>query len=339
MKKAFITGISGMDGSHLTELLLDKGYEVSGLIRRASTFNDERIRHIKNDNLRLFHGDSTDACCIRSILDKVQPDEVYNLSSPSHVAESFLTPLYSMQATGMGTLILLDAIKEVNPKIKFYNAATSELFGSTKIIPQNEDTPFNICSPYAAAKAYSYHITKNYRNSYNLHASNGILFNHTSERQLPTFISRKITYGISQILAGKQDVLTLGNLYSLRDMGYSPNYCDAMWRILQHSEPLDIIVATNESYTIKQFVEEAFKNIDIDLQWRGSGLDEEAFDPKTNKLWVKIDPAYFRPQEVDYLKGDYSLAKEILGWQPTITFKEIINTMMKHDLKEAGISL
>ena len=328
-----------MDGSHLTELLLDKGYEVTGLIRRASTFNDERLRHIKNDNLKLVHGDSMDACCIRSILDKVQPDEVYNLSSPSHVAESFLTPLYSMQVTGMGTLILLDAIKEVNPKIKFYNAATSELFGSTKTIPQNEETSFNICSPYAAAKAYSYYITKNYRNSYNLHASNGILFNHTSERQLPTFISRKITYGISQILAGKQDVLTLGNLYSLRDMGYSPDYCDAMWRILQHNEPLDIVISTNESYTIKQFVEEAFKNIDIDIQWTGEGLNEEGYDANTNKTLVKIDPKYFRPQEVDYLKGDYSRAKEILDWTPTIKFKEIIQIMMTHDLKEVGIKL
>lgn len=340
MKKALITGVTGQDGSYLSELLLSKGYQVNGLVRRASTFNTERIDHIKDDNFILHHGDITDSSNIRRLIDKIEPDEVYNLGAMSHVGESFTIPLVTAHATGLSSLILLDSIKEVNPKIKYYQASTSELFGGLpETAPQNEDTPMRPMSPYACAKLYSYWITKNYRDGYGIFASNGILFNHESPRRTPIFVTRKITYGIAQILAEKQDVIKLGNMYSKRDWGFSFDYVEAMYMMMQHHEPLDLVIATGETHTVKEFIEEAFRCINIDIQWRGEGVNEEGYDAKTGKIWIKIDPRYFRPLEVEHLEGDYSRAKNILGWTPKTNFKQLVNIMMKSDLEKEGVSV
>jgi len=334
MKKALITGITGMDGSYLSELLLSKGYEVHGIVRRSSSFNTERIDHLVDDkSLVLWHGDLTDPCNLRRIIDKAAPDEIYNLAAQSHVGTSFDIPVYTAQVDAIGTLILLDCIKEVNPKIKMYQASTSELFGGLPgTNPQSENTPFEPRSPYAVAKLYAYWVVKNYREAYNMFATNGILFNHSGERRLPTFVSRKITYGISQILNKKQEYIELGNINSSRDFGYSKDYVQAQWLMLQQEKPDDYVIATGETHTIREFAEEAFRYINIDLQWCGSGENEEGFDPKTNKVWIKINPKYYRPAEVDILQGDYSKAKRELGWEPKVKFKELVNIMMRHDL-------
>jgi GDPmannose 4,6-dehydratase len=326
-----------MDGSFLTEFLLNKQYEIHGIVRRSSSFNTERIDHIHNKNLILHHGDLTDSSSVRRILEKAYFSEVYNLGAVSHVGESFETPIYTGMVDAIATVSLLDSIKEVNPEIKYYQASTSELFGGIEgTQPQNELTPFYPKSPYACAKLYSYYITINYRESYGLHTNNGILFNHESERRLPTFVTRKITYGIAQILAGKQDVIELGNIYSKRDWGASFDYVEAMWLMLQQEKPHDLVIATGITHTIKEFAEEAFKNININIQWRGSNENEEGFDPNTNKVWIKINPKYYRPCEVDWLQGDASKAKEILGWYPKTTFEELVKRMMDYDLRKIG---
>lgn len=327
MKTALITGITGQDGSYLSEFLLEKGYDVNGIVRRSSNFNTERIDGLKD--LKLWHGDSTDSSNIRKIIDKIKPDEIYNLSAQSHVHTSFEVPEYTASVDGIGPLILLEAIKETNPKIKYYQASTSELFGGIPgTEPQNENTPFYPRSPYAAAKLYAYWTTVNYREAYNLFACNGILYNHESPRRLPTFVTRKITYGISQILRGKQDCIYLGNLDAKRDWGYAKDYVVGMYLILQHSTPDDFILSTGETHTIREFVEEAFNFLNIRIKWRGLGYLEEGFDPKTNKVWIKIDPKYYRPTEVDILQGDYSKANKILGWKPRTNFEQLVKIMM-----------
>jgi GDPmannose 4,6-dehydratase len=336
MKTVLILGANGQDGSYLSEFLLNKNYYVVGVVRRSSTFNTERIDHLKgNDNFRLYHGDLTDPISVRRIIDSVQPDEVYNLASQTHVSESFSIPVYTSLVNAIGTLILLDIIKEVNPKIKYYQASSSEIFGGIPgSQPQSESTPFYPKSPYACSKIYAYYITINYRESYGIHASNGILFNHESERRLPTFVTRKITYGISQVLKGKQNAITLGNLNSRRDWGYSPDYVEAMWMMLQQEKPQDLVIATGETHTVREFVEEAFKHIGVNIGWQGKNEFEEGYDLNTGMIWIRIDPKFYRPSEVQVLQGDYSKAKSILGWQPKTTFKELVKIMMEYDCKD-----
>ena len=332
-KKALITGITGQDGSFLAELLLEKDYEVSGIVRRSSSFNTGRIDHlINNPNLIIYHGDITDSCNVRNIINKAQPDEIYNLAAQSHVYTSFEIPLYTAESDAIGVLILLDCIKEINSKIKMYQGGTSELFGGLDgTQPQNEDTPFYPRSPYAVAKLYAHWVVKNYKEAYDLFICNGILFNHESERRLPTFVTRKITYGISKILNRNQDFIELGNLDSKRDWGYSKEYVKAMWLMLQQDKPNDYVIATGETHTIREFIEESFKHININIQWQGSNEEEIGFDPKTNKVWIKINPKFFRPTEVDVLQGDASKAEAELGWKPNVKFKELVKIMMEHD--------
>ncbi len=328
MKKALITGITGQDGSYLAELLLSKGYQVHGMIRRASTFNTSRIdhlykdRHNKDVSLFLHYGDMTDSSNLNRLLEKIQPDEIYNLAAQSHVKVSFDVPEYTAEVDAIGALRFLDAIKETGINTRFYQASTSELYGKVQAIPQNETTPFYPRSPYAVAKLYAYWIIVNYREAYNIFACNGILFNHESPRRGETFVTRKITMAAARIKAGIQDVLYLGNLDAKRDWGYAPEYVEGMWRILQYHEPQDFVLATNETHTVREFVELAFKELDIIIEWRGKGVEEEGICTKTGKTIIKIDPAYFRPTEVDLLIGDYSKAKKLLGWEPKIGLEE-----------------
>lgn len=324
-KKALITGITGQDGSYLAELLLAKGYEVYGIIRRSSSFNTARIDHIyqdphaKNVRLRLVYGDLGDASSINRILRDVKPDEIYNLGAQSHVRVSFDVPEYTAEITGLGTIRLLDAILEegLAKKVKFYQASSSEMFGKVQAVPQNEETPFYPRSPYGAAKVYSYWITKNYRESYDMYACNGILFNHESPRRGETFVTRKITKAIALIKAGLQDTLYLGNLDAKRDWGYAADYVEAMWLMLQQEKADDYVVATGETHTVKEFLTEAFGHAGLD--W---------------KKYVKTDPRYYRPAEVDLLIGDYSKAKRELGWEPKVTFKELVKTMVDADIED-----
>ncbi len=341
-KVALITGITGQDGSYLAELLLSKGYLVHGIIRRASSFNTHRIDHLYNNpeilNKRLFlhYGDLIDSSNINRLLEKIQPSEIYNLGAQSHVKVSFEVPEYTAEVDGLGVLRFLDAIKEVGLKehTKFYQASTSELFGKVQEIPQNENTPFCPRSPYAVAKLYAYWTVVNYRNAYNLFACNGILFNHESERRGQTFVTRKITVAVAKIMLGIQDVLTLGNLDAQRDWGYAPEYVEGMWRILQHNSPDDFILATNESHTVREFVEETFNFFGDKILWDGKGIEEIGYLKSTNKQVIRIDPMYFRPTEVDILRGDYSKAQEILGWKPKIAFKELVRLMVKSDYEK-----
>jgi GDPmannose 4,6-dehydratase len=341
MKTALISGITGQDGSYLTELLLSKGYIVHGIIRRSSSFNTFRIEHLYNDkdilNKQLFlhYGDLTDSSNLNRLVEKTQPDEIYNLGAQSHVQVSFEVPEYTAEVDGVGTLRFLDAIKETGLKTKFYQASTSELFGKVQEIPQTEKTPFYPRSPYAAAKLYSYWITVNYREAYNLFACNGILFNHESERRGKTFVTRKISVAVSRIMAGLQDNLLLGNIDSKRDWGYAPEYVEGMWRILQAKEPDDFVLATNETHTVKEFIEEAFKTLGEEMYWKGSGIDEKGFLKSNNKEVVGIDPRYFRPTEVELLIGDPSKAKEKLGWVPKTTFKNLVKLMVTADYEKA----
>lgn len=322
-KKALITGITGQDGSYLAELLLDKGYEVYGLIRRSSSFNTKRIDHIYQDphergaRLHLVFADLADSSSIFSVLSDIRPDEVYNLAAQSHVKVSFDIPEYTADVTGTGTVRLLEAIHKLGLKSKFYQASSSEMFGKVLEVPQTETTPFYPRSPYGAAKVYSYWITKNYRESYGMFACNGILFNHESPRRGETFVTRKITKAVANIQAGLQDKLYLGNLDSKRDWGYAKDYVEAMWLMLQQDEPDDYVVATNETHTIKEFLEESFSHVGLD--W---------------KDYVEIDSKYFRPAEVDLLIGDYSKAKEKLGWEPKTRFKELAQLMVDSDIAE-----
>ena len=344
MKKALITGITGQDGSYLTELLLEKGYEVHGIIRRSSSFNTERIDHLYQDShingvkLFLHYGDLTDSSNIARLIEKIRPDEIYNLGAQSHVRVSFDVPEYTADADGVGTLRILDAIKETGIKTKFYQASSSELYGKVQEIPHKETTPFYPRSPYAVAKLYAYWITINYRESYNLFACNGILFNHESPRRGETFVTRKITRGLARIVAGKDECLYLGNLDAQRDWGYAKDYVEGMWLMLQQEKPQDFVLATGEMHSVREFIQECCKLLEIDLQWQGQGEQEVGIDKKTNKEIIKIDPKYFRPAEVDQLLGDSTKAKKVLKWKPKTTFKELVKIMLEEDLQAEGLS-
>ena len=351
-KVALITGITGQDGSYLTEYLLSKGYEVHGIIRRASTFNTGRIDHIfvdKHDpNARIFlhYGDLSDAGQLTNLIYNIQPDEVYHLGAQSHVRVSFDMPEYTGDITALGTTRLLEAIRRSGIKTKFYQASSSEMFGATPP-PQNEKSPFYPRSPYAAAKVYAYWMTVNYREGYNLFACNGILFNHESPRRGETFVTRKITRAIANILAGKQRKLYLGNLESKRDWGFAPEYAICQWLMLQQDKPDDYVIGTGESYSVKEFVELAFKYAGIEIEWKGNGVDEKGIvrsldSGLTSTLSVGdaviiIDPRYFRPTEVNFLLADISKAKKELGWQPKITFKELVKIMVDADMELIGL--
>ena len=344
MKKvAFITGITGQDGAYLAELLLKKDYIVHGLKRRSSSFNTGRIDHLYQDphvnkrNFILHHGDLTDSTNLIRIIQEVQPDEIYNLAAQSHVQVSFETPEYTANADGLGTLRILEAIRLLNmvEKTKFYQASTSELYGMVQEVPQNEKTPFYPRSPYAVAKLYGYWITINYREAYNLYACNGILFNHESPVRGETFVTRKITRAAARISMGTQERVYLGNLDAKRDWGHASDFVEGMWRMLQQDEPEDFVLATGVTTTIREFSERAFAEVGITLEWSGSGVDETGRDVKSGNIIVSIDPAYFRPTEVDLLIGDASKAREKLGWQPTCDLQQMIEEMIKADLEEA----
>ncbi len=338
MKKALITGITGQDGSYLAELLLEKGYEVHGVIRRASTFNTSRIDHLYQDphingiKLHLHYGDLSDSSNISRLLEKIHPDEIYHLGAQSHVQVSFEMPEYTGDVTGIGTLRILDAIKDSGIKTKFYQASSSEMFGKALELPLKETTPFYPRSPYGCAKVYAYWITKNYRESYGLFASNGILFNHESPRRGETFVTRKITRGLARIKLRKEDKLYLGNMDAKRDWGYAKDYVYGMWLMLQHDTPDDFILATNETHTVREFVEESAAHLGFELIWKGKGAEEKGTDKKTGKTIVEVDPKYFRPAEVDVLLGDYSKAKKAFGWEPKTKFKELAKLMADADL-------
>ena len=344
MKKvAFITGITGQDGAYLAELLLKKDYIVHGLKRRSSSFNTGRIDHLYQDphvnkrNFILHHGDLTDSTNLIRIIQEIQPDEIYNLAAQSHVQVSFETPEYTANADGLGTLRILEAIRLLNmaDKTKFYQASTSELYGMVQEVPQNEKTPFYPRSPYAVAKIYGYWITINYREAYNLYACNGILFNHESPVRGETFVTRKITRAAARISMGTQERVYLGNLDAKRDWGHASDFVEGMWRMLQQEEPEDFVLATGVTTTIREFTERAFAEVGIALEWSGNGVDETGRDAKSGNILVSIDPAYFRPTEVDLLIGDASKAREKLGWQPTCNLQQMIEEMIKADLEEA----
>ena len=333
MKKALITGITGQDGSYLAEFLLEKGYEVHGIIRRSSVFTTQRINHIpEGENFFLHHGDLADSSNLGRLIRTINPDEIYNLAAQSHVGVSFEVPEYTADVSGIGTIRLLDAILSFNPKIKFYQASTSELYGKVREVPQNEDTPFYPRSPYAVAKMYAYWITKNYREAYNLFAVNGILFNHESPRRGETFVTKKITQAVAKISKGQQEIISLGNLNSKRDWGYAKEYVEMMWLMLQVEKPEDFVAATNKTYTIKYFVELAFSEIGVEIEWRGENSEEKGYDKATGKLRVEVNPKYFRPTEVDLLIGDATKAKQILGWESKTSIQELVHKMVKYDL-------
>ena len=336
MKTALITGITGQDGSYLAECLLEKGYDVHGIVRRSSTEKKERIEHlISAENFHLHYGDLTDSLSLVKILGEVRPDEIYNLAAQSHVAVSFEVPEYTADATGTGVLRILEAMRVCGlEKSKFYQASTSELFGKVQEVPQKETTPFYPYSPYAAAKQYAYWIVKNYREAYNMFAVNGILFNHESERRGETFVTRKITLAAAKIAAGLQDKLYLGNLDALRDWGYAKDYVECMWLIMQQEEPDDFVVATGEQYSVREFCDRAFTYVGITLRWEGEGVEERGIDEKTGKVIVEISPEFFRPTDVVTLLGDPTKAKTKLGWNPRKTsFDELVKIMVEHDKK------
>ena len=337
MKKALITGVTGQDGSYLAEFLLEKEYEVHGIVRRASTEKKERIDHLEgNPNFHLHYGDLTDSLSLVKIISKVEPDEIYNLAAQSHVAVSFEVPEYTADATGTGVIRLLEAIRTcgLEKKCRFYQASTSELFGKVQEIPQSETTPFYPYSPYAAAKQYAYWVVRNYREGYGMFATNGILFNHESERRGETFVTRKITLAAAKIAAGVQDKLYLGNLDALRDWGYAKDYVECMWLMLQHNEPDDFVVATGEQYSVRDFCTRAFKRAGIELRWEGTGVEEKGIDAKTGKIVVEVSPEFFRPTDVVTLLGNPAKAKEKLGWNPRKTsFDELVNIMVDNDIK------
>jgi len=369
MKKALITGITGQDGSYLTEILLEKGYEVHGIIRKSSSFNTGRIDHLYSNReildkkLFLHYGDLVDTSALNRLLEKIEPDEIYNLAAQSHVKVSFEIPDYTAQVDALGTLRFLDAIREVGlRKVKFYQASTSELFGKVQEVPQTEETPFYPRSPYGVAKLYGYWIIVNYREAYNIFASNGILFNHESPRRGETFVTRKITRAVSRISAGLQDRILLGNLDAKRDWGYAPEFCEGMWRILNHKKAEDFVLATGETHTVREFAESAFNEVGIQLEWKGKGAQEKGIIKEINwdkgskllnpgrskseyrysfsnklkkgKTVVAIDPEYYRPTEVDLLIGNPAKAKRVLGWKAKTTFKKLVKLMIKSDLEK-----
>ncbi len=343
MKKAMITGITGQDGSYLAELLLKKGYEVHGIIRRSSSFNTKRIdhlykdRHEKNVKMFLYYGDLTDSSNLIRLIQEIQPDEIYNLAAQSHVKVSFETAEYTANSDALGTLRLLEAIHflGLEKKTRFYQASTSELYGKVQEIPQKETTPFYPRSPYGVAKLYAYWITVNYREAYDIFGCNGILFNHESPRRGETFVTRKITRAVARISLGMQKKLYLGNLNSKRDWGYAPDYVRGMWMMLQMEKPEDFVIATGETHTVREFTEKSFKEAGIELDWNGEGVEERGKDKKSGEILVEVDPSYFRPTEVEILLGDPTKAKEKLGWEPEVKFEELIKIMMKSDLEKA----
>ena len=340
-KVALITGITGQDGSYLAELLLEKGYEVHGIIRRASTFNTKRIDHLYQDpheedvKLFLHYGDITDSSNLNRLIEKIRPTEIYNLAAQSHVGVSFDSPEYTAEATGVSTLRILDAIRESGVKTKFYQASTSELFGGLPdTAPQSEKTPFYPKSPYGVAKLYSYWITVNYRESYDIFACNGILFNHESPRRGETFVTRKITRAAAAIHLGMQDKLYLGNLDAKRDWGHAKDYVEGMWRILQQDKPQDYVLSMNETHTVREFVELAFAELGYEIEWQGEGVNEKGIDKKSGRVLVEVDPRYFRPAEVELLWGDSTKARTELGWEPKYSFMDLVKEMVQSDLEE-----
>ena len=347
-KIALITGITGQDGSYLAELLLEKGYEVHGIVRRSSTFNRSRIEHLfkdpheSNNNLTLHYGDLNDGSNLTRLIESIKPNEIYNLAAQSHVRVSFDMPEYTGDVVALGTLRLLDAIRDSKIKTKIYQASSSEMYGLVQHVPQTEDTPFYPRSPYGVAKVYAYWITKNYRESYDLFACNGILFNHESPRRGESFVSRKITRGISRINLGLDETLYLGNLEAKRDWGYAKEYVEGMWMMMQQDEPADFVLATNETHTVRELAELTCQTLGMNLEWQGEGIEEKGIDLNTGKTIIRIDPEYFRPAEVDLLIGDYSKAKKEMGWEPKTTFRELIEIMTESDFKrekkKAGIS-
>ena len=344
-KVALITGVTGQDGSYLAEFLIEKGYEVHGIIRRSSSFNTERIEHLyfeewvrdmkRGRALNLHYGDMTDSSSLIRIIQQIQPDEIYNLAAQSHVKVSFDVPEYTAETDAVGTLRLLEAVRILGreQKTKIYQASTSELFGLVQEVPQRETTPFYPRSPYGVAKLYGFWITKNYRESYGMFAVNGILFNHESERRGETFVTRKITLAAARIAAGEQDKLYLGNLSALRDWGYARDYVECMWLMLQHETPEDFVIATGEQHSVREFTERAFQEVGITLRWEGEGVDEKGIDTATGRVLVEVDAKYFRPAEVETLLGDPTKAKTLLGWNPRKTsFEELVRLMVRHDV-------
>ena len=345
-KVALITGITGQDGSYLAELLIEKNYEVHGLLRRSSSFNTGRIEHLyleewvrdmkKERAINLHYGDMTDSSSLIRIIQSIKPDEIYNLAAQSHVMVSFDVPEYTAETDAVGTLRLLEAVRilEMEKETRIYQASTSELFGLVQEVPQKETTPFYPRSPYGVAKLYGFWITKNYRESYGMFAVNGILFNHESERRGETFVTRKITLAASRIAQGLQDKLYMGNMDSMRDWGYAKDYVECMWLMLQHDTPEDFVIATGEMHTVREFCTLAFSEAGINLRWEGKGVDEKGVCIDTNKILIEVDPKYFRPAEVEQLLGDPTKAKTVLGWNPTTTsFHELIKIMMNHDME------
>ncbi len=343
---ALITGITGQDGSFLAEFLIEKGYEVHGIMRRSSSFNTARIEHLYLDEwvrdmkqqrlINLHYGDMTDSSSLVRIIQQVQPDEIYNLAAQSHVKVSFDVPEYTAEADAVGTLRLLEAVRilGLEKKTRIYQASTSELFGLVQEVPQKETTPFYPRSPYGVAKQYGFWITKNYREAYGMFAVNGILFNHESERRGETFVTRKITLAVSRIVQGFQDKLYMGNLDALRDWGYARDYVECMWLILQHETPEDFVIATGQMHSVREFCTLAFKEAGIEIEWQGKGVDEKGIDRKTGKVLVEVDPKYFRPTEVEQLLGDPTKARTLLGWNPTKTsFEELVRIMVEHDMR------
>jgi GDPmannose 4,6-dehydratase len=341
-KKALITGITGQDGSYLAELLLAKGYEVHGLIRRSSSFNTQRIDGIYQDphepdrRLILHYADLNDASSLNRVLRLIDPEEIYNLGAQSHVKVSFDTPEYTGDVTGLGATRLLEAIRELQIRPRIYQASSSEMFGKVHEVPQSETTPFYPRSPYGVAKVYAFWITVNYREAYGLHAVNGILFNHESPRRGETFVSRKITRAVGRIKHGLQDRLYLGNLDAKRDWGYARDYVEAMWMMLQHEDAEDYVIATGQTHSVRRFCELSFSRAGIDLEWRGSGEDEKGIDRATGKVLIEVDPRHLRPTEVDLLLGDATKAKEKLGWTPTTSFEQLVEIMVDHDMELAA---
>ena len=347
MKKALISGITGQDGSYLAEFLLQKGYEVHGILRRSSSFNTGRIEHLYFDEwvrdmkqkrtINLHYGDMTDSSSLIRIIQQVQPDEIYNLAAQSHVKVSFDVPEYTAEADAIGTLRMLEAVRilGLEKKTRIYQASTSELFGKVQEVPQKETTPFYPRSPYGVAKQYGFWITKNYRESHGMFAVNGILFNHESERRGETFVTRKISLAAARIAQGEQDKLYLGNLDARRDWGYAKDYIECMWLILQHDVPEDFVIATGEMHTVREFATLAFKEAGIELRWEGEGVNEKGIDVATGKSLVEVDPKYFRPSEVEQLLGDPTKAKTLLGWDPCKTsFEELVSIMVRHDMEK-----
>ncbi|MHB1163476.1 MAG: GDP-mannose 4,6-dehydratase [Minisyncoccota bacterium] len=333
-KRAFITGVTGQDGSYLAELLLEKGYEVHAILRRASVFTSQRIEHFfAHPRMYTYHGDLTDSSNLRTLLTKIRPDEVYNLGAQSHVGVSFEVPEYTADVDAMGTLRLLEAVREIGLESRFYQASTSELFGGLPgTAPQSEATPFHPRSPYGAAKLYAYWITVNYREAYGMYACNGILFNHESPRRGETFVTKKITRAVARIHQGRQDVLKLGNLDAKRDWGYAKDYVECMWMMLQQPKADDYVIATGETYTVRRFVEIAFATVGREIDWEGQGENERGLERGTGRVLVQVDPRYFRPAEVELLHGNPSKARRELGWMPRTSLQELVEMMVHYDL-------